>query len=143
MRGDGWNTDAGAEVEVPRSRERERPFGGDDGVFLGGAARRAAGGGQRDPDAITDAEAVDSGAERVDDAGAIMVGTVGSATSPAVAPLRDFQSVGFTPDTTRRMRISPAPGSGVGRSSSSSTDGSPGRVYVTALIEACLCRSAL
>ena len=50
------------------------------------------------------------------------------ATSPPVAPLRDFQSVGFTPDTTTRMRISPAPGSGVGRSSSSSTDGSPGRV---------------
>jgi hypothetical protein len=63
---------------APRSKsaaagERERAVRGDDGVLLGGAARRAVGAGERDPDAIADAEAINSGAELVDDAGAIMV----------------------------------------------------------------------
>jgi hypothetical protein len=49
-------------------------------------------------------------------------------------PLRDFQSVGFTPETATRIRNSPVPGSGIGRSTSSSTDGSPSREYVIAFI---------
>jgi hypothetical protein len=40
-------------------------------------------------------------------------------------PLRDFQSVGFTPETTTRTRTSPACGSGVSRSTSCSTSASP------------------
>src|SRR4030095_6060078 len=64
------------------------------------------------------------------------LGTVASGGPPPNAPLRDFQSVGFTPDTSTRIRSSPTPGSGIGFSTSSSTDGSPGCVYVIALMRA-------
>jgi hypothetical protein len=64
------------------------------------------------------------------------LGTVAFVRVPPNAPLRDFQSVGLTPDTRTRIRISPFPGSGTGLSTSSSTDGSPGRVYVIALMSA-------
>src|SRR5215217_6877401 len=56
------------------------------------------------------------------------LGTVASVGPPPKAPLRDFQSVGFTPDTSTRIRTSPAPGSGSCLSTSWSTDGSPRRV---------------
>jgi membrane protein DedA with SNARE-associated domain len=51
-------------------------------------------------------------------------GTCGSAGS---VPLRDFQSVGFTPETTTRTRTSPGPGSRTGRSTRCSTSASPAR----------------
>jgi hypothetical protein len=73
VRGDRRDADAGAEIEARSRRERERPLGGDDGVLLGGAARRAAVAGQGHPDAILDAEAVDARADLVDDACAVVI----------------------------------------------------------------------
>jgi hypothetical protein len=128
VRGHGRDADAGAELKVRASREREDAVGGDDGELLGGAARRTAVAGQGDPDAIALTEAGDPGADRVDHAGAVVVGNRRLVSAPPKVPLRDFQSVGFTPDTSTRIRTSPAPGSGIGCSTSSSTDGSPGRV---------------
>jgi hypothetical protein len=51
-----------------------------------------------------------------------------------VLPRRDFQSVGFTPDTAIRTRTSPAPGSGTGRSTRRRTPGPPVSEYTTARI---------
>jgi len=48
--------------------------------------------------------------------------------SPYVPPARAFQSVGLTPETTTRTRTSPAPGSGISRSTSSRTLLAPGFV---------------
>jgi hypothetical protein len=53
------------------------------------------------------------------------LGTVGSPTAPPKTPLRDFQSVGLTPDTITRIRTSPSPGSAIGRSTTRRTDVSP------------------
>ena len=52
-------------------------------------------------------------------------GTWNSKPSDAVAPARDFQSVGFTPATTTRTRTSPGPGEGVGTSSTARTSEPP------------------
>jgi hypothetical protein len=78
----------------------------------------------------TDGEA-DAALQEAAGAGAV-VGTTASVSSPPKVPRRDFQSVGFTPDTNTRIRTSPSPGSETGRSTSSSTDRSPRRAYVTA-----------
>ena len=72
-RGDRGNPDAGAEVEVGAIRQRKDAFRRDDGVLLGGAAGRSAVAGEGDPDAVTDAELLDSGPDLVDDARAVMV----------------------------------------------------------------------
>ena len=74
VRRHGRDTDAGSEIEVRARREREDAFGGDDGELLRGAARWAAVAGKGDPDAIAHFEAGDTGADRVDDAGAVVVG---------------------------------------------------------------------
>jgi restriction endonuclease Mrr len=55
-------------------------------------------------------------------------------------PLRDFQSVGFTPDTATRTSTSPLPGAGSGRSTSFNTWGAPVSVYTMALMLMCLPR---
>src|SRR5918994_7023382 len=67
------DADARAELEVRRSREREGPYGRDDGVLLGGATGWAAVPGEGDPDAIAQADADDSGPDPVDDPGAVVV----------------------------------------------------------------------
>src|SRR5262249_8514001 len=54
-------------------------------------------------------------------------GTVASPTVPPDKPLRDFQSVGLTPEPATWAPLSPSPGVGIGRSTSSSPEGSPGR----------------
>ena len=53
------------------------------------------------------------------------LGTVGSAGERPKAPLRDFQSVGLTPDTATRIRTSPSAGSSIGRCATRRTDASP------------------
>ena len=53
------------------------------------------------------------------------LGTVGSPAALPKAPLRDFQSVGLTPDTTTRIRTSPSAGSIAARSTTWRTDASP------------------
>jgi hypothetical protein len=53
------------------------------------------------------------------------LGTVGSPAAQPKAPLRDFQSVGLTPDTTTRIRTSPSAGSIAARSTTCRTDVSP------------------
>ena len=42
-----------------------------------------------------------------------------------VAPERDFQSVGFTPEHSTRTRTSPRPGSGFSTSSTDNTSDEP------------------
>jgi hypothetical protein len=74
VRGGAGNPDAGAELEVRGIGQREDASRWDDGVFLGGAARRATVAGEGDPDAVADTEADDAGAELVDNAGAVVVG---------------------------------------------------------------------
>ncbi len=56
-------------------------------------------------------------------------GTVSGISVPGSArsPLRAFQSVGLTAETTTRTRTSPGPGSVTARSDSSSTSGPPWR----------------
>ena len=52
-------------------------------------------------------------------------------------PVRDFQSVGFTPDTLTRTRTSPGPGSGVSTSSTRRTSrAGPGRSWIAASMAA-------
>jgi hypothetical protein len=60
--GGGGDADAGAELEVRAIRKREDASGRDDGVFLGGAARRAtvAGGRQRNSARLQDFPATDA-----------------------------------------------------------------------------------
>jgi hypothetical protein len=53
------------------------------------------------------------------------LGTVGSSAERPNAPLRDFQSVGLTPDTATRIRTSPAAGSSSDRCTTCRTDASP------------------
>jgi hypothetical protein len=64
--------------------------------------------GEVGPDPIADREAVDPGTDW-----------------PGADPRLDFQSVGFTPETTILTRTSPAAGSGSSDSTSWRTDGSP------------------
>jgi hypothetical protein len=47
-------------------------------------------------------------------------------SGPGCAFVRDFQSVGLTPEKATRTRTSPGPGSGSGRSISWRTSGPPG-----------------
>ncbi len=56
--------------------------------------------------------------------------------SPGRLPLRTFQSVGLTPDTSTRTSTSPGPGAGAARSTRRSTSGPPVSLYTTALIGA-------
>src|SRR5206468_10143128 len=56
-----------------------------------------------------------------------------AAGRPGLSPRRDFQSVGFTPDTATRTRTSPSPSVGSGRSTSFNTSGPPVSVYTIAL----------
>jgi hypothetical protein len=74
VRRDSRDADAGSELSIRASREREGAFGGDDGELLRGAARRTAVAGKGDPDAIAHTEAADTGADGVDHAGAVVVG---------------------------------------------------------------------
>lgn len=53
------------------------------------------------------------------------LGTVGPPAALPKAPLRDFQSVGLTPDTITRIRTSPSAGSSSGRCTTWRTDASP------------------
>src|ERR1044071_8130328 len=73
MGGGGWDADAGPELEVGGLGECEDPCCRDDGVLLGGAARRPTVTGEGDPDAVADVEFGDARAELVDHAGAVVV----------------------------------------------------------------------
>src|SRR5262245_16377145 len=73
MCGHGRDADACAELEPGAVREREDAFGRKDSVLLGGAAGRTAVAGEGDPDSLPDGETGGSGADRVDDAGAVVV----------------------------------------------------------------------
>jgi hypothetical protein len=136
VRRDGRDTDAGSELNVRGRREREDAFGGDDGKLLRRAARRTAVTGKGDPDPIAYTEAVIPAPTSSTTPAPSWLGTDVSVSSPPNAPLRDFQSVGFTPDTSTRIRTSPSPGWGIGLSTSSGTDGSPRRAYVIARMRA-------
>jgi hypothetical protein len=125
---DAGDPDAGAELEVGCSREREDTSGRDDGVLLGGAARGTTVAGEDDPDAVADAEADDTRTKLVDDSRAVLIRDSRFGDRAAGCAAARLESVGFTPETTTRIRTSPSAGSGIGRSTSSSTDGSPGRV---------------
>jgi hypothetical protein len=81
--------------------------------------------GERDPHTITDAVSRDAGSDRVHGACAVVVRDLIAEMASSDPPRRDFQSVGFTPDTTTRTRTSPPPGSTIGCSTSSNTAGSP------------------
>jgi hypothetical protein len=125
--GGGGDPDAGAELEVRGIRQREGAFGGDHrawAVPLAGRPSPASVTQTRSPALKPTTPAPNSSTTPAPS----WFGTVGSAGAPLVVPLRDFQSVGFTPETTMRIRTSPSAGSGIGRSTSSRTDGSPGRV---------------
>jgi hypothetical protein len=74
MGGDRRDTDAGSEVEVCARREREDAFSRHDGELLGGASCRAAVTGNGDPHPIAHGEAGNTDADRVDHAGAVVVG---------------------------------------------------------------------
>jgi hypothetical protein len=73
VRGNARDGDAGAEIETGPKREPENALDWYDCVFLSGAAQRAVVCGKRDPDRVTDREAIYPRAEFVYDAGAIMV----------------------------------------------------------------------
>jgi hypothetical protein len=119
------DSDARPEFEVRAVREPEGTFGRHDRVLLGGSACRAPVRGQRHPDAVAGLDAGDARSHGVDDPGAVVVGNLGSPVALPKAPLRDFQSVGLTPDTTTRIRTSPSAGSASGRSTTFRTDASP------------------
>ena len=124
---------AGTPSDAPRSYDalvgqRHHARGRLHGVLRGGAVRPLVLG-QHQPDPVTDRESVDPGADRVDDAGAVLAGR------HLVEPeqfCRRFQSVGFTPARTSRTRTSPGPGSGSSRSTRLRTEDGPVSVKTTA-----------
>ena len=109
-----------------RGRKADDAVGRDHGV-LGGGAERAVVLGEEDPDAVAGLDVVHAVADLVDDPGAVLTrATISSkGIAAAVAPARNFQSVGFTPATASRTRTCPQWGVGRSRSTSSRTDESP------------------
>jgi hypothetical protein len=120
--------------EVRRSSPRYVDQDLSDGVILD----RAVGiGGSFQGEVVQWQPRVDARADRVDDACTVLVRDARVACALASkVPLRDFQSVGLTPETMTPMRTSPTCGTGISWSLRRSTDASPAYMWTIAFMRA-------